>query len=61
MNITELLAAVKSASDAIKGAIDLLQQHAAKLDAQYEAVLAHQKLIDSQGPALPPGPISKEA
>lgn len=59
MSITEILALIKSLSDTTKTVIDGLQVHAAKLDAAYAAVQEHQKQIDAQGPALPPGPITK--
>jgi hypothetical protein len=54
--VAEILAAITAASEAVKATIGVLTQHAATLDAAAAAVLEHQKQIDAQGPALPPGP-----
>jgi hypothetical protein len=57
MTFSEILAAITAASEATKAAIGVLQKHADTLDAAAAAVIEHQKQIDAQGPALPPGPV----
>lgn len=65
MTWAEILLTIKAAADAFKSGADLTAEvrkdHAEKLDAAFAAVVEHQKRIELEGPALPPGPIQKGA
>ncbi len=58
--LEDTLSTVKAASDAVHATIGMLEKHAERLDAQYDALLAHQKRINAQGPVPPPNPDGKK-